>query len=308
MKLYYRLLILGIIISVTASSLLGQSTFTPVYNPTLTVNPLEGNIKIDGDPDDSGRKTAATARYDNGFETSNNFRTIDMESGLEIYVDHKILARINPYIGIGRKWNFSKERKDEWFRGNLDFQLIGQTWAEVSYPGSWEKLHGIEFPGIKRFSFEIDSRFSKPVWLGMSYSLGRLIARNVDPDPIMGNEMAFSIRGTLKPINRLTIKPSFNFLKSDSASSEGNIFKGYTCRSRFDYQILRELSVRFITQYNDFNKVWEFDPLITYRLNPFTLFYIGSTHDIRDYKEYDGYGLKQLARQYFLKIQYLIQV
>ena len=253
-------------------------------------------------------ENSPTARYDNGFITSNNFRMVDLESGLNIYVDHKILAKINPYIGFGRKWNFSKERKDEWFRGSLGFQLIGQTWAEVSYLGSWEKLRGIEFPGIKRFSVQFDSRFSEPIWLGAYYSFGRLIARNVDPDPIMGDEMAISIWSTIKPINQLTLKPSFDYVKSDSASTGGNIFEGYAWRVRTDYQILRELSFRFVTQYNDFSKVWEFDPLITYRLNPFTLFYIGSTHDIRDFKEYDGYGLKQMARQYFLKIQYLIQV
>ena len=248
------------------------------------------------------------ARFDNGFETSNNNRTIEFDLGLEFFTKSNIVAKISPSITLGRKWNFNKERKDEWFVGALAFKLIGQTWAQLGYLGSWERLRGIDFPGIKKGWMEIESRFSRPLWLGMNYQFGRLIARNVDPDPIMGDQVSLSLWGTITPINQLILQPQFEYVKSDSASTGGNIFEGYTWRVRADFQILRELSFRFITQYNDFNKVWEFDPLITYRLNPFTLFYIGSTHDIRDFKEYDGYGMKQLARQYFLKIQYLLQI
>ena len=63
-------------------------------------------------------------------------------------------------------------------------------------------------------------------------------------------------------------------------------------------------------QYDDFDEHWEADPLISYQINPFSIFYVGST---RDYDTYDtGVGPDQdwrlTDRQYFLKLQYLFGV
>jgi hypothetical protein len=65
-----------------------------------------------------------------------------------------------------------------------------------------------------------------------------------------------------------------------------------------------------VLQYNDRSESWDFDPLLTYRLNPLTVFYIGSTHDYRDLNlEDDGReGWTLTGRQYFMKMQYLFQL
>ncbi len=62
-------------------------------------------------------------------------------------------------------------------------------------------------------------------------------------------------------------------------------------------------------QFDDFDQRWELDPLVTYRLNPFSIFYVGST---RDYARFaalaDGPESWQLGeRTYFLKLQYLFR-
>ena len=63
------------------------------------------------------------------------------------------------------------------------------------------------------------------------------------------------------------------------------------------------------------------DPLITYQLTPFTLFYIGSTYDIQMYDNLDKNGDRVVIapeesfshrklenRQFFMKVQYLFQL
>jgi hypothetical protein len=249
-----------------------------------------------------------TFRADNGFETSNNARQVELNTGLDIYPKSRIIANIFPSISIARKWNFARERKDEWFMGSVGMQLPGQTYLDLSYLGSWEKFREVEFPGIKAFLFNLETKFSGYLFMGTSGSLGRRIARNVEPLPVMGDEKNLSVWATLKPTNRLTINPRIEYVKSDSTGTGGNIFEGYAMRTRFDYQFTREFSLRFITQYNDFNKTWEFDPLLTYRLNSFTVFYLGSTHDVHDYDGENGFNLKQYNRQYFMKLQYLVQL
>ncbi len=50
--------------------------------------------------------------------------------------------------------------------------------------------------------------------------------------------------------------------------------------------------------------------MLTYRLNPFSIFYVGSTRDYRDLtmaqNGIEGWTL--MDRQYFMKLQYLFQI
>ena len=65
-----------------------------------------------------------------------------------------------------------------------------------------------------------------------------------------------------------------------------------------------------IVQHNTWHNEWNFDPLITYRINSFSIFYIGSTHSYEHLSMTDGEHEKwTLAdRQFFMKLQYLFQI
>jgi hypothetical protein len=69
------------------------------------------------------------------------------------------------------------------------------------------------------------------------------------------------------------------------------------------YQFTSEVFLRLIGQYDKFNKAVDFFPLVSYKLNAYTIFYIGSTYSLSDYG--DPFGFRQTSRQYFLKLQYL---
>lgn len=47
------------------------------------------------------------------------------------------------------------------------------------------------------------------------------------------------------------------------------------------------------------------EPLLTYKVNPFTLFFIGSSLAYQDYEE--PYGMRQSQRQFFTKFLYLFR-
>ena len=75
-------------------------------------------------------------------------------------------------------------------------------------------------------------------------------------------------------------------------------------------QVTRELSARIIVQYNGFYDTWEGDPLLQYQINPFSIFYVGSTRDYAklavDPASQQDWRLTH--RQYFLKLQYLFRI
>jgi hypothetical protein len=155
------------------------------------------------------------------------------------------------------------------------------------------------------------SNFSEILGLSFAVNYGHLIARRENP-PVMGKQINLNFWAGIKPSDRMSVESSYDYTKSDELDSGDNLFKGYVTRTKITYQFTPEFSLRIILQYNDIYKTFDSDPLLTYRLNPFSVFYLGSTYR---YKHYENIGDSSLddttrlsSRQYFMKFQYLFQM
>jgi Domain of unknown function (DUF5916)/Carbohydrate family 9 binding domain-like len=246
-------------------------------------------------------------RADNGYEPANNQRTAIFLSNYRLYPNGKFLVSFSPALRVARTWNFAKTLKEEYVNLWFDAQLAGQTGIHPAITWGSENVAGIHFNDVYFLHCCAHSNFSDPLSIDMSVNYGHQIIRTLEV-PTMGKELQLSFSASIKPIDQLRIEPNIRYYKSDILETNENVYEGYTMRTRFNFQATRELSFRFITQYNDFEKCWEFDPLVTYKLNPFTLIYAGSTHDILDYEDYKDTGWKQASQQFFIKVQYLIQM
>lgn len=98
-------------------------------------------------------------------------------------------------------------------------------------------------------------------------------------------------------------------IRSYDEDSGAELFRDFIARGEISYQGSRELSLRLILQYRDRDSAWDADPLLTYRLNPLSTFFLGSSRDYRNLTEIDpgGPGWRLTHRQYFLKLQYLFR-
>jgi hypothetical protein len=67
-----------------------------------------------------------------------------------------------------------------------------------------------------------------------------------------------------------------------------------------------------IVQYDDFSERVDVEPLLTYRVSPFTVFYFGSTSRYEPYQRDElaarGDVWKQSSRQFFAKFQYMFRL
>lgn len=244
-------------------------------------------------------------RADNGFITSNDNRQLILWTAYSFYPNSKVLDRFNPSVTAGRFWNYANVRKDNWIRPAINFQFKAQTNVFIGSVFSTERFREKEFPGIRRIEFNVNSNFSDPLTLGFYWSHGRFIARNL-ADPVLGRGNDFQMWATIKPMQRLIIQPEYAY--SELHHPDGReIFNGYILRTRFNYQFTRELFLRLITQYNDFSRGFNIEPLLSYKLNAFTIFYIGSTHQYLDLDP-NRNDLTQTARQFFMKFQYLVRI
>jgi len=250
-----------------------------------------------------------TFRADNGFEPSNDSRQVSVSTGRALYFDEsKWLNWIRPQVNLGRKWNFRDQKKDEWAWAGVAGSLKKmQAQAQISYMHSNERFHGSAYDGI--YSLEANLQMVPSSWFqfGGYASTGHRIARFAHT---MGDEQRLGGWATFKPFDRLVINNNLDLAQSKDLSTGEVFFDGYILRTRLQLQLNREFAARIVLQYNDFAGSWEADPLLTYRLNPFSIFYVGSTRDYVDLTGDDGgvEGWRLTDRQYFLKFQYLFQV
>lgn len=251
-----------------------------------------------------------TFRADNGFIRQNDNRTFVFVNGLSLF-PKKIgfIDRINPRLGVVREWNFDNVHKSDRFFTGAFLMMKAQTRMNFNFGIDNELFKGEQFDNMKSLNMFVMSNFSEPVQLGAELRVGEDIARNED-NPVIGNELNYAVFGTIRPTTRLSFEPRFTYAHLKRKEGGEKFFSGYIARVRTNYQFSRRLFLRTVVQYNDFAERLEVDPLLTYRINPFSAFYIGSTHD---YNTYDGRTqgasrfLQESRRQFFFKFQYLFR-
>ncbi|MCG3153463.1 MAG: hypothetical protein DKINENOH_00051 [bacterium] len=249
--------------------------------------------------------SSATFRADNGFITGNDQHQFVLWNGYDLYPNTRVVDRLTPSLVFGRFFNYAGERKDDWIRPRLNLQLKAQTSVFLGSVFSTERFRGKEFPGIRRLEIEVNSNFSKPLNLGFWLAHGRFIARNL-ADPVLGSGTDLQAWATIRPLSRLVIEPSFLHARLRHPNHGPEIFNGYIARTRLNYQFTRELFLRLVAQYNDFDQVLNIEPLLSYKLNPFTIFYLGTTHAFEELGAHRDFT--QTQRQFFMKFQYLLRV
>ncbi|MCE7934461.1 MAG: hypothetical protein DYG96_07695 [Chlorobi bacterium CHB2] len=244
-------------------------------------------------------------RAADGFIFNNSRHEVNLWTGYAFYPTESFIFRIQPNAMLGRVWNWEGTPKDFWLRPGVSFDLKGQTSFSLAYLISHELFRGVQFPGIRRAEIYASTNPWQEASMGTNLSFGRTIARSI-PTPVLGRGMDISLWGTFKPFERLTIAPEAIYSKLDYPDERGNIFEATILRLRLGYQFNRELSARLVCEYVTEGELLRLEPLLTYKLNSFSVFYLGSSHAMADYPA--PAGLTQTDRQLFLKFQYLWKV
>jgi len=270
----------------------------------------------------SAQTYSPTFRADNGFVSRNDMKEIDVFGNLFYRPNGKVLLTWEPNIQIGRVWNFAGQRIDEWLVPQLELQFTRQTFVWLNYTVSRELFRKVYFSGIRRFDVGAESNFS--AWMGVGGGIrhGHVIARSGYLDrPVLGHGSDIELYATIKPTKQLIIQPHLDYSALDHPDTALNLYKEYVVRSRIDYQFTREWFLRLVVEYyhsedarNDTAGNWyrheesglRIEPLLSYKLNPFTIFYIGSTHGLGE--ESPENIFRRSDQKFFAKLQYLIRL
>jgi hypothetical protein len=232
-------------------------------------------------------------------------------------------------------WSHNGARLEEFLNANYHFQLERQTFVGVFFNLKRERLRPSDFSALTaNQDYPINHRgvffntaFFK--WLSANGETGWGTETNYVPatgPPVSVRANYFNGGVTLRPVNQLTIDNTYLLTRLRAARDSSGVFDNHIIRSRWNYQISRELSIRFITQYNTTlpnpartslldGKQLNFDFLISYLLHPGTAFYIGYNSDIENINpslQLDPLGNIQTTRglatndgrQFFVKLTY----
>ncbi len=170
---------------------------------------------------------------------------------------------------------------------------------------------------------EGSARLGDPLAFGGNISYGHRLARRYG---VKAKILDIGAWAEIKPHDRIRLNQWINFTKGNDRADGAELFNTYIYRNRADYQISRPLTFRLVAEYNDAGKSWTIDPLLTYRINPFSVLYLGSSSYYSGnwpegyQQEYDpldeswqttgewGSATKLASRQFFMKLQYLFQI
>ena len=237
-----------------------------------------------------------------GFVTQTDLRTVDIENDYAFYPTEFFITNGDIFIENGFHFNHETARKERWAVPGINLTMVGPTYLTFTYLALNEELfHNVRFWKINRGDLQITTRPYSALAVSAEIQAGRFIHR-VD-QPSLGVGHVITTSATIKPGPHLELDLSYSRSRlSDDVTGE-LFYDGYIARGVAIYQFSGGVFVRLIGQYDEFNKAFEIDPLFSYKLNPFTIFYAGSTSSLTDFG--DPFGIRQTARQYFIKLQYL---
>ncbi len=247
-------------------------------------------------------------RTETGYDPLINYRDLYSYYGYAIYPKAGLFTQFTPELNGEMRWTYNGDKTREYgvvgFESNL--RLL-QTYWSVNYKYGSEVWNRIKFDHLWTVENRLNSSISNQIGYYFNIDYGDDFARY---QLVKMRYLSINAGLTLKPINSLVIEPDYSYYGGRELVTRARLFDGYIVRVRTQFQIARELSLRLVVQYNKFSKDWQVDPLITYRLSSFSLFYIGSSHNYIDMpnsiNNQNEWKLNQ--RQFFLKLQYLFQI
>jgi hypothetical protein len=239
--------------------------------------------------------------------------------GMLVYQNDKAGTKIYSEVSPSVNWNLATSRftigvmdVSETLRPK-DFR--GLPSAEVYDYHNWN----VRYRNSTIASLNLDVRYRDGTALNLVPAVGTL--------PSVADSSRFDIDLLWRPLERLRIDNSYVRATLDSRDGAGKIFSNDIFRSSWNYQFTREMSLRFIAQYERTDagpasrltddRNMNFDVLLRYVLNPWSALYFGyntnrSNFDIIEDEEglrelITTDGLKKDGDQFFVKFSYMFQ-
>lgn len=212
------------------------------------------------------------------FEASAGFfRRLDIKSfntrfGYVFLPQKEYIISIRPSVEYRRIYDFRNILTDN----EVDFSLFISGWRQsslwFSFSTGLERYREIDF-----YKSEFDIHFNtEPFsWLSANLSYGFGEAIYYSSEPYLGFKTSWSMRTTLRPWSNLSLFYSLQNNEFYRQRGGERVYKINIISQRINYQLSKTLSLRLITEYNDYYDRLFLSFLFSYEYRPGTVFYFG---------------------------------
>ena len=233
-----------------------------------------------------------------GFFRRKDIKSFNSRFGYAFLPMNDVIVDIRPSLQYRRIYDFNNVLTDEEYEFSFFMSGWRGTFISAGISRNLERYEGIDF---HRNNFRTWIRSEPLSWLtgGLNFSMGDSIY--YDENPYLGYKYSYGFNLTIKPIRNLRF--SYNFRNNTFYKSKGGDleYKINVITQRISYQLTRHLSLRLITDFNNYDKQLYNSILLSYQLNPGTVFYVG----LDDNQEQDDSGIYRVeGRYFFVKFSY----
>ncbi len=235
-------------------------------------------------------------RADLGFLPRRNIRNFDQTIGYRWRPEGKVLVSLGPQLFSGAIYDHSGTLLNWEHLITLGAELKGNTNVSFLINPEYELFGPRDIPwmtrniGFHRYNSGVtfSSQFIRQALFSGEWVWGERV--NQDPvvgiDPEVVNRRSGFLNMTINPFTRLQVDNSYLYFALRHKTNGLSVLNNHIMRSKWNFQLTRELSVRVIMQYDallanqtntslETTKNFNADFLITYLLHPGTAFYLG---------------------------------
>jgi len=233
-----------------------------------------------------------------GFFRRKNIRSVSTRASYAFLPQTDLVVDIRPSIEYRRIYDFQNTLTDE--EVQLGWFISGWRGSHI-FGGISSSLERYEGRDFRKKNFRTSFSSEPFSWLSgnISFSFGDAIYYS--DTPYLGYKVSYGSRLTLKPLTNLRAFITFSHDTFYKGRGGEKVYSINIISQRITYQLSRPLSLRLITDYNDYYKKIYTSVLLSYELRPGTVFYLG----VDDNQEQDETGrYRMLGRFYFVKFSY----
>ena len=243
-----------------------------------------------------------------GFATQNNTKTFNVRQGYQHFFDEESsINSLNANVVFRTTQNFYGVNKQSFLRGQIYMALDKNIDFELSHRESFnEEFYGFVAKDLSESSLFLSYNPNEKINLEVFTSAGDAIYRDRE-NPEVGKSLFIGSFNNFQLSPKLRVSPSIRYSKLSKVDRDELFYEGYIFRGNMNFQFNRDISLRVVTEKNDFGKTWFLQTLLQYNPNPFTIFYIGGS---------TGYSLvdnlnnsyQTDSNQLYLKFQYMFDL
>ena len=265
-------------------------------------------------------------RSENGFVTTTGYRMGEATAQYSFrWDDHPLFTSISPRMNTWRKFNYDGIIKDTGVSTSTQFQFRQQTFIRLGgFIFNRENLRGKQFGDARQLWLTLFNNSWNNLNGWIYASVGKEINRFGNEKDVRNPfEIVPSVRYTLflnvKPSTKINNDLQFQDFYLWQEFGDDQIVGQKILRDTFSYQFNKKLFIRLIAEFQIVKyhvasvpgmiteKSFTVDPLISYKLNPFSVFFVGAQLGSKTDFFLDWNDMRMANQDFYIKFQYLFR-